>query len=764
MNTYDDNSLKTNLIKRYFGNMNNEQQTAIGTLTGPVLILAGAGSGKTTVVANRILNMVKYGIDLNSNQNLNESEMQQANEFDDGENSFLMEQIKPRKILAITFTNKAAQELKERLKCVAEEAANSINVGTFHWLCLQISRRNANILGYTSNFTIYDQDDSKRLIKRILKELNISEEMFGVNSILTEINHAKENLLDATAYKNEGGNNYRKSVIATIYNHYQANLKSNNAMDFDDMVMLSTQLLLQNSDILQYYQNRFSHITIDEYQDTNFAQFMLVKLLASARHNICVVGDDDQSIYRFRGANIENILNFEKHFPGTKLIRLEQNYRSTQNILDVANSIIKNNQARKAKTLWTKNTKGTKIVIFKADDEYREAIYVAEKIKNIVNDGKHYSTCTVLYRTNAQSNVLETVFSKKELPYQVFGGQRFYDRKEIKDVLAYLCVVNNQHDDIRLLRVINEPRRKIGPKALSIIEEIKKEESISLFSAAEQLKESRQLQTFVQMIYELKQELIRTTLPDFIDVLIEKTGYKEMLTSTGHEGKIRLENINELKSNLLTYSENEKNPSLEGFLGGVVLYENENQETNADSVKLMTLHAAKGLEFETVFIVGMEEGIFPGNKALFDEKELEEERRLAYVGFTRARNQLFLTHARRRTYLGQTLFNQSSQFIKEIQQELCVYFQETPPSHLGRNKKNTNLPQTRYIGYKKTPIAPINRIKFIGGEKVSHPKFGSGKVENVVNSGNDQLLEITFDKVGKKKLMANYATFILEPS
>ncbi|MDR2817335.1 MAG: UvrD-helicase domain-containing protein [Oscillospiraceae bacterium] len=764
------NSLKTDLIKHYFSDMNTQQQAAIGNLTGPVLILAGAGSGKTTVIVNRIRNMIKYGIDFNfvAPDHVNEATLEQLKNKD-AENidwvsydGILGKQVKSWNILAITFTNKAAMELKERLKQTVGEAADSVNAGTFHWLCLRILRNHIDETGLNRGFTIYDTDDSKKLIKRIFKARGVNEETFSVNLVLAEIGRAKDNLLTPDAYQSAVAESYRKSIIAEIYKTYQAELRAGNAVDFDDIIMLAVSLLRQNTEVLTRYQNRFSHIMVDEYQDTNYAQFVLVQLLAKEHGNLCVVGDDDQSIYRFRGADIDNILNFEKHFKGAKLIRLEQNYRSTQNILAAANAVIANNPSRKGKKLWTQNEEGSKVEIFKAEDEHREAIYIAEKIRGIIKQNGKYSNCAVLYRMNAQSNVIEAIFSKKSLPYRIFGGLKFYERKEIKDILAYLNVIVNRNDEIRLLRIINEPKRKIGTKAIATLYEIKQSEGKSLFEAIETATESRQLQGFAALICELKNDLETTNLPDFIDVLMEKTGYRDMLRKAGLEGMSKLENISELKSNLLIYSETEENPTLEGFLNDIAISEDlKDPETDTDCVNLMTLHAAKGLEFENVFIVGMEDGIFPGNKVFFDEKELEEERRLAYVGFTRAKKRLFLVRAGRRTYLGKTSFNKPSRFLKEVPEDLCEIHLDEKPTNLVRQKKQVR--RSGYVGYIKSEMSSRhNGPKFAGGEVVRHPKFGLGRVKKVNSSGNDQLLEIEFEGVGIKRLMANYTNLVID--
>ncbi|MDR1354423.1 MAG: UvrD-helicase domain-containing protein [Oscillospiraceae bacterium] len=759
-----ENTHKTKLINHYFPKMNTEQQIAIGSLRGPVLILAGAGSGKTTVIVNRIFNLIRYGIDLNAKAAPAAAETWA--EFAQGEAGYdvlgssatLGERAKPWNILAITFTNKAAQELKSRLTNLLGEDADNVNAGTFHWLCLKILRRHIEELGHASNFTIYDSDDSKRLLKHISKLQNVNEEMFGANSILAEIRRAKDHLLDVDAYQLATGDNHRKAVIAEIYRAYQNELRISNALDFDDVIMLAVQLLRGNQEITEQYRKQFRYIMVDEYQDTSYSQFVLIRLLAGEQNNLCVVGDDDQSIYRFRGADIDNILNFGKHFSGAKLIRLEQNYRSTKNILDAANAMITHNQLRQGKTLWTKNPQGQAIEIFTAENEHMEAAYVADEISKIVKNKGNYNNCTVLYRTNAQSNVLETVFNKKRLPYRIFGGLRFYDRKEIKDMLAYLCVIINRQDDVRLLRIINEPRRRIGEKTIMALRETKQSGAESLFAAIEAATDNPQLQGFVAMINELESELKNTDLPGFIDILLKKTGYKEMIKNQGFDGEGKLENINELKTNLMLYCNTSDNPSLENFLNDIAIYAEHNTlNSEEDCINLMTLHSAKGLEFENVFIIGLEDGIFPGNRALFDEKELEEERRLAYVGFTRAKEKLFLTFATRRTYLGKTSFNRPSRFLKEIPQKLCSY-------HTSEQPKPAAKPAVRnrdFWSTTKTSKAATRRPQFAGGEQVTHSKFGVGRIQKITSSGNDQLLEVLFEKVGLKKLMANHAGLVI---
>ncbi|MBQ3067786.1 MAG: UvrD-helicase domain-containing protein [Oscillospiraceae bacterium] len=772
------NELKKRLINTLFANMNAQQQEAIGTLTGPLLILAGAGSGKTTVIVHRIVNMLNHGIDFSFKMPsfVTEELMQQieneikAKTLDLSQyNGVFGHKIKPWHILAITFTNKASKELKERIEKAAGQEAADVCAGTFHWFCLTVLHKYISRLDFSNGFTIYDADDSKRLLKNILAEQNVNEDMFNIKSVLAEISNAKDNLIMADDYAKAAEGNFRKSVIAKVYKAYQNELKNNNAVDFDDIILLTVKLFQQCPDVLEEYQERYKYIMVDEYQDTNYCQFVLIHMLAAKYNNICVVGDDDQSIYKFRGANIDNILNFEKHFKGAKTIRLEQNYRSTKTILNAANAVIANNQARKGKNLWTNNITGEKIQLFKANDEYKEAIFIAETIEDIIktNNG-NYNSCAVLYRTNAQSNVIETILARRNIPYRIFGGLRFYDRKEIKDILAYLNVIINKNDEVRLLRIINEPKRGIGATTIAQVKNVMQQTNQTFFqviSSADfkgQIKNASNLKAFATLINELELDLKSGGLTNIIDIIIEKTGYKKMLSQMGFEGESRLENIKELKSNMLAYmNQTEDEPTLAGFLNEISLYTDaDNNTTDTDFVNLMTLHSAKGLEFEHVFISGMEEGIFPNNQALFDQKELEEERRLAYVGFTRAKKQLFLISTQKRTYLGKTNFSKDSRFIKEIPEDFYNVI-ETPAT-----------PQTQQINTAPKSYLKANKIqfdfnknrsniKFKHGDQVKHTKFGEGQILKATDSGEDQLLEVEFKDGAVKKLLANYANLSL---
>ncbi len=772
------NEFKKRLINIHFANMNAQQQEAIGTLTGPLLILAGAGSGKTTVIVHRIVNMLNHGIDLcfpMPNFTTEKLLQQIDNEIEaktldlSQYNGTFGHKIKPWHILAITFTNKASKELKERIEKAAGQEAAAVCAGTFHWFCLTVLHKYISRLDFSNGFTIYDTDDSKRLLKNILAEQNVNEDMFNIKSVLAEISNAKDNLIMADDYAKAVEGNFRKSVIAKVYKAYQNELKNNNAVDFDDIILLTVKLLQQYPDILEEYQERYKYIMVDEYQDTNYSQFILIQLLAAKYNNICVVGDDDQSIYKFRGANIDNILNFEKHFKGAKTIRLEQNYRSTKTILNAANAVIANNQARKGKNLWTNNITGEKIQLFKANDEYKEAIFIAETIEDIIKTNKgSYNSCAVLYRTNAQSNVIETILARRNIPYKIFGGLRFYDRKEIKDILAYLNVIINKNDEVRLFRIINEPKRGIGTTTIAQIKNVMQLTNQTFFqviSSADfkgQIKNASNLKSFVTLINELESDLKNGGLTNIIDIIIEKTGYKKMLSQMGFEGESRLENIKELKSNMLAYiNQTEDEPTLAGFLNEISLYTDaDNNAIGTDFVNLMTLHSAKGLEFEHVFISGMEEGIFPNNQALFDQKELEEERRLAYVGLTRAKKQLFLISTQKRTYLGKTNFSRDSRFIKEIPEDFYTVIE--PPAIPQTPKVNT-APKS-YLKANKIQLdfnKNRSNIKFKHGDQVKHTKFGEGQILKATDSGEDQLLEVEFKDGAIKKLLANYANLNL---
>lgn len=774
--------LKHKALEERFGRMNPEQKKAVFTVNGPVLILAGAGSGKTTVLVNRIANMVYFGNAYNSDYipvNLSEDDMIFLSEYKQGGDSSRLrdiicdagDMIKPWSILAITFTNKAAGELKQRLSDMLGDAASDITAATFHSACVRILRREIEALGYSTDFTIYDSDDSVRIIKACLNSLGVSDKMFPPKYVASAISSAKDKMQSPEEFANENANDFRLSTVAKIYTEYQSRLFRASALDFDDIIRLTVELFEKNPDVLSHYQNRYKYIMVDEYQDTNMAQYKLVSMLSREHRNLCVVGDDDQSIYKFRGATIANILNFEEQFSGCTTIRLEQNYRSTQNILNAANSVIKNNKGRKSKSLWTSSGDGDKVVIYKAQDENAEAKYISETILSDIKDGGKFSDHAVLYRMNAQSNSIERAFTNSGIPYKVFGGMRFYDRKEIKDMIAYLSVINNPADMLRLKRIINEPKRSIGDATVSSIEEISANVGITplevMKNSATYAALSRKATSLVPlevMFSGLIKASTEIQLDELLDVLLDVSGYGASLTAQGEEGLTRAENISELKSTMKQYSEQAENPTLSGFLEEISLYTDVDKfEEQTDTVTLMTMHAAKGLEFPVVFTIGMEDGIFPSIRSLNSEEDIEEERRLAYVAITRAKSKLYLTHCNQRMIFGQTNRNMISRFIKEISPDLVERIDSTAkPLHYDFSSSEENRP-VRSETFKSQierskPVKPaVCTIDFSVGDRVSHNIFGEGTVLSVKKISNDSMLEVAFDKVGSKKLMANFA-------
>lgn len=780
---------KRKILNKEFSKMNNMQREAIFTGNGPVLILAGAGSGKTTVIVNRIAYLINYGNSYNSDAISYDIEQDDINYL---ENYYENNQgdietvrkliahrtIKPWNILAITFTNKAANELKERLGKMLGDVSNDINTGTFHSCCVRILRRNIDKLGFNNSFTIYDTDDSVRVLKDCLNQLNLNDKMFPPKEILRKISKSKDEMISPKEYQENAGDDYRKSQIAKVYFLYQQKLKGANAVDFDDIISLTVELFIKNPDILEYYQDRYRYILVDEYQDTNNVQYKLVSLLSSKYKNLCVVGDDDQSIYKFRGATIENILSFEQQFDNAKVIRLEQNYRSTQNILDSANSVIKNNIGRKGKNLWTDNGDGQKICIYRASDELGEAEYITDKINQNIVKGLKYSDHAILYRVNAQSNNIERSFVKSGIPYKIIGGTKFFERKEIKDIIAYMSVVNNPNDVVRLKRIINEPKRGIGDTTVKLCESLANEHNETLFNILDKanlypelIRKSKSLIEFADVIKKLTDVSMNVSIDKFLDELLDATGYLSYLESQGQDGKNRIENVEELKSNLIKYNQENETPTLSGFLEEVALYTDlDNLNASDDSVIMMTMHSAKGLEFPCVFIVGMEEGIFPSFQSLDNQVEIEEERRLAYVGITRAKKDLHITSASQRMLFGNTQRNKISRFIEEIPKEYKNIIDDTFSYYNAGNTKGV----TKGVGtpfVKKSPSLNVDSvgtkkkvehisINFKSGDMVSHKIFGSGKVINTTPMGNDTLVEVNFDKIGTKKIMANFAKLI----
>ncbi len=771
-------NLRKQVIEKYFNNMNKPQLEAVTTVNGPLLVLAGAGSGKTTVLVNRILNIIKFGDAYNSTfvPQFSDYEVQMANDYLNGvtnefdSDCFSVGKAFPWQILAITFTNKAAGELRERIEAKLGEAATDIWAGTFHSVCGKILRRNADLLGFTSHFTIYDTDDQRRLMKDIMKQNNIDEKFVPHKLVLSAISSAKDKLITPQEFEQNAGIDYRQKIIAQLYGLYQKRLREADAMDFDDMIVNTVKLLNENQDVLDFYQNKFRYVLVDEYQDTNYAQYVLVSLLAGGKNNICVVGDDDQSIYHFRGATIENILNFEDEYKNCKTIRLEQNYRSTSNILNAANAVIKNNRGRKGKTLWTNNGDGDKIKVYTADDERLEARYVAESILEKVNFGDKFSEMAVLYRMNALSNVIENVFVRSGISYKVIGGTRFYDRKEIKDVLAYLQFINNKNDNLRLKRIINEPKRGIGETTVNKAVEIAIELGVSAFEVIKRADEfpalsraATKLKDFCDLIEELSKIAENEPISELFEQMLEKTGYKSMLSFGSEEEFERLENVKEFASNIAQYELENEEPALSAFLEEIALITDiDSLDESSDKVVLMTIHAAKGLEFKNVFLVGMEEGIFPGNQSIYGgESEIEEERRLAYVAITRAKKTLTITNAYSRMLFGSTTRNAPSRFLNEVPKEFCDVFGYSYYKTASKTNSDYLVPKSS-VSYKSSHSAVKvntneNNALYQVGQMVEHNTFGKGEIVKITPMGNDKMLEINFETIGSKKIMSNFA-------
>lgn len=789
-------NLRKQIIDRDFSRMNRQQQEAVFAVNGPVLILAGAGSGKTTVLINRIANLLQYGNGYHSQDlpevilpediALMESKVQ-GNPVDEARLCQLTAVDPPmaHQILAITFTNKAAGELKERLRLRLGDTADGIWALTFHSACLRMLRRFADRIGYTNHFTIYDTDDSKRVIKECQKELNLDDKTFPYRMLLNEISRAKDRLISPREYAENAGDDFRLKKAAMVYASYQRKLKNADAMDFDDIIVNTVRMLSDHPDICSYWQNRFRYIMVDEYQDTNHAQYVLVKLLADGHNNICVVGDDNQSIYTFRGATIENILSFEEQYPDAVTIRLEQNYRSTEMILNAANAVIKNNRNQKEKNLWTQLGKGELITCYTAGDEFGESRYIAEQIMDGVSRGKKYSDYAVLYRMNAQSNNLENTFVRSGIPYRVIGGLKFYDRKEIKDALSYLHLLANPNDNLRLRRIINEPKRGIGNTTLEKVSAIAGELGVSMFQVVSHANEYAALQKaagklmqFARCIQDVSEEMDQLAPHSVLELILEKSGYFSALALEGDEGRERKENVQELLSSIMQYESEADEPSLVDFLDGVSLMTDiDNYNSDQDSVVMMTIHSAKGLEFNTVFLAGMEEGIFPGTQTIYaTDKEMEEERRLMYVGITRAKEKLYLTNAYQRLLFGMTNRNRPSRFVAEIPVECVSHHAASRPGFASSSastygfgsssrasqysgyaspsadkKPSANRTFTKPVAKDDTPLVPITV-----GDRIRHKVFGTGRVLDAKPVGGDVLLTVEFS-VGTKKLMQKFA-------
>ena len=726
--------------------LNERQKEAVLATEGPVLVLAGAGSGKTTVLVNRIAYMISE------------------------------KHIRPWNILAITFTNKAAREMKDRIERLLGDTAKDMWIGTFHSVCVRILRSCIDLLGYSRDFVIYDTADTKTVMKECLRELDIDEKSFPVRNVLSIISNAKNDLMDAATFENVYKSDYRMSIIAKIYYRYQTKLRKNNAVDFDDIILNTVKILSENPDVLSKYQDKFQYILVDEYQDTNNSQYLLINLLAQANRNLCVVGDDDQSIYKFRGANIGNILNFEDDYSDVQKITLDQNYRSTQNILDAANSVISNNKGRMGKSLWTSNGDGNKVFVYTGTNEYDEARYIARQIKKHFDEQGSFSDCAILYRTNAQSRVIEEMLMRESVPYKVLSGLRFYDRKEIKDIIAYLRVVYNPNDDVSLARIINEPKRKIGNATLEKARNIAREKETSLYDVISHADDYPEFKTAIKKLLsfsEIIQSLIKlkdtVTIEDLTGRILNDTGYMPALVMEDTtESKTRIENLGEFISVITEFEKNEETGNTLGeFLENISLVSDiDGYDENEDSAILMTIHSAKGLEFPIVFLSGLEEGLFPGMRSMESDDDIEEERRLCYVAITRAKEQLYITKTISRTIHGKTMPTTASRFFKEIPVEYLEYKTTLQPKvakvmqDLG--VRNASVPKkevymTKGFGSSVKSSGSTDYSKFKAGDAVEHRTFGRGEILKATPCGNDCILEIQFESIGFKRLMAAFA-------
>ena len=751
--------------------LNDRQKEAVEYMDGPLLILAGAGSGKTRVLTYKIAYLLEKEI------------------------------VKPWQILAITFTNKAAKEMKERVEGLVGQVAQDMWLGTFHSVCVRILKREIELLGYTRDFNIFDEIDKEKVLKEVTKKLNIDEKMYPIGLLKSEISKAKEVMKDNLTYQKEAMGDFRKEEIAKVYNMYQDTLKSNNSIDFDDIIMLTVKLFLENPDRLLYYQQKFSYILVDEYQDTNKTQFLLISLLSSATGNICVVGDESQSIYGFRGADITNILNFEKEFPNAKIVKLEENYRSTKNILNAANEVIKNNSSKLDKVLWTQNEEGEKIEYKTLNNEYEEVEYVVDKIDELCRkENQKYSDFAVLFRTNAQARVLEEVFMKSGTPYKLIGGIKFYARKEIKDIISYLKLIQNKNDNIALKRIINEPKRGIGDTAVDKLDMLASQKGVSIFELIQDsnnltgIRSAGNIILFRDMINSFIRVKNEIKVSERIKKVLKESGYEDMLNSEGtKETEIRFDNLMEFIGVAIEFENENAEHTLGDFLESIALVSDvDNLDETTEAVTLMTMHSAKGLEFKNVFIVGMEEGLFPSKRSIEEDGQTEEERRLCYVAITRAQKHLFLTNTKKRTLYGSTTFSIPSRFIEEIPDS--VLSEDAIDNRNGKKSASTRTWLDDEYKKVETYISNRNRVsenverkvrpnvgisvdaflknlagttipqkanvtsemKYKVGMEVKHKKFGIGVIENIEPEGDDFKLEIMFDNSGFKRLMANY--------
>lgn len=738
--------LGEHLMNNMLDKLNERQKEAVLATEGPVLVLAGAGSGKTTVLVNRIAYMISE------------------------------KHIRPWNILAITFTNKAAREMKDRIERLLGDTAKDMWIGTFHSVCVRILRSCIDLLGYSRDFVIYDTADTKTVMKECLRELDIDEKSFPVRNVLSIISNAKNDLMDAATFENVYKSDYRMSIIAKIYYRYQTKLRKNNAVDFDDIILNTVKILSENPDVLSKYQDKFQYILVDEYQDTNNSQYLLINLLAQANRNLCVVGDDDQSIYKFRGANIGNILNFEDDYSDVQKITLDQNYRSTQNILDAANSVISNNKGRMGKSLWTSNGDGNKVFVYTGTNEYDEARYIARQIKKHFDEQGSFSDCAILYRTNAQSRVIEEMLMRESVPYKVLSGLRFYDRKEIKDIIAYLRVVYNPNDDVSLARIINEPKRKIGNATLEKARNIAREKETSLYDVISHADDYPEFKTAIKKLLsfsEIIQSLIKlkdtVTIEDLTGRILNDTGYMPALVMEDTtESKTRIENLGEFISVITEFEKNEETGNTLGeFLENISLVSDiDGYDENEDSAVLMTIHSAKGLEFPIVFLSGLEEGLFPGMRSMESDDDIEEERRLCYVAITRAKEQLYITKTISRTIHGKTMPTTASRFFREIpveyledkttlQPKVAKVMQDLGVRNAAAPKKEVYM--TKGFGSSVKSSGSTDYSKFKAGDAVEHRTFGRGEILKATPCGNDCILEIQFESIGFKRLMAAFA-------
>ena len=782
-------AVKRKLFDRLFDNLNEKQREAVFSVKGPLLILAGAGSGKTTVLVNRIGYMIRYGNAYASNyvpENITEAEISglenvlnspdiPKDQLEALLDRYAIDKVKPWNILSITFTNKAANEMKTRLEKKVGEEASKIWAGTFHSICVRILRMYGQRVGYADGFTIYDTDDQKKVMLSVIKDTNTDEKMFNPKAVMNYVSSAKDKLMSPDDCSRQAAD-FRESKMAELYREYQKRLRTSNALDFDDIIMQTVLLLQKDEEALDYCQNRFKYVCVDEYQDTNHAQFVLTSLISGKYGNLMVVGDDDQSIYRFRGADIENILNFDREMSDAKVIKLEQNYRSTKSILDAANSIIANNKTRHGKNLWTAKDGGSPVSLRRLETQNDEAKYIVDKVLELRKQGRSLNDFAVLYRLNALSNNIESLFARSGIPYRVLGGLRFYERKEIKDILAYLCVINNPADNVRLQRIINVPSRKIGATTVNAVSELAGIYNESMFSIMQNVhlypalsKSAPKLSEFASLIMGLREIAKSETLDVLIDKVLDLTGYRVMLKEEAEEdGETRLENVSELISNAVEFMATREDTSLNAFLEEVALVADiDNYDPEAEAVVLMTVHSAKGLEFPVVFLPALEEGIFPSQQSFLNDFELEEERRLAYVAVTRAKEQLFLTHTHERLLYGKTQYNRPSRFLAEIPKELldlepiAVPQKKPPRENVFRPEKKKPTVSGEMLKkpslYSNTAKREGTTERFAPGDAVTHAVFGNGMVISAKSVGPDMLYEIAFDSVGTKKMMGTYA-------